>query len=63
MSRRSLRQLEPPPDATRRREAEATGENLRRWAAAGGAGMDATAGIAAWAGLAELPVLVPDGYG
>jgi hypothetical protein len=55
MSRRSLRQLEPPPDATRRSDAEAAGENLRRRAAAAGAGVgrDATAGIAGWA-VAEL---------
>jgi hypothetical protein len=50
MSRRSLRQLEPPPNATRRSDGDAVGENLRRRAAATGAGVgrDATAGIAGW---------------
>ena len=62
MSRRSLRQLEPPPDATRRSEAEAAGENLRRRAAAADAGADrnATAGIAGWTVAEQSSVLESD---
>jgi hypothetical protein len=64
MSRRSLRQLEPPPDAARRSEADG-GENLRlRRAAAGagaGSGSDATAGMAASIGaVARLPCDLAD---
>ena len=62
MSRRSLRQLEPPPDATRRSEAEAAGENPRRRAAAADAGADrnATAGIAGWTVAEQSSVLESD---
>jgi hypothetical protein len=53
MSRRSLRQLEPPPDAARRSEADG-GENLRlrrtEAGAGAGGGSDATAGMAASVG-------------
>jgi len=62
MSRRSLRQLEPPPDATRRSEAEAAGLNPRRRAAAADAGADrnATAGIAGWTVAEQSSVLESD---